>query len=450
MISQLKKLRSKRPKTNGYFEFLPGHLALQQSPPSPFARITAITLSLGLLLTLLWTYWGKLDIQATANGRLLVPGRSQVIQSYEQSRVAQIHIADGERVEKGMPLLTLDTLGVSQDIERLRHQIRYQTHEFLKYQALRGKADLAQHPLYLALAPSAQQEVIDSFDTEKNEFTSVLENLRAEMQVNLASQSSLEVDIRGLKQLVSNITQRLDAQKKLKQQRLIGQVQYLEQEKELLESERALAQQTSQQHVLQKQYLNLEERLKALRAQKAREWQDKSQQAHLQLSALQHELDKVREHEGLQVVRSPVTGTVQQLSVHTLGAVLQPAQNLMIIVPDDSVQVAEVKILNKDIGFIYAGQPVTLKIDAFPYTRYGTLSATLVHVSRDSTMDEQLGLVFPAQVQLLNHTIEVDGASVALLPGMSVVAEIKTDQRRIIDYLLSPIREYQAEALREK
>ncbi|AVT67882.1 hypothetical protein B5S57_12070 [Vibrio anguillarum] len=104
----------------------------------------------------------------------------------------------------------------------------------------------------------------------------------------------------------------------------------------------------------------------------------------------------------------------------------------------------------KFIGFIYAGQPVTLKIDAFPYTRYGTLSATLVHVSRDSTMDEQLGLVFPAQVQLLNHTIEVDGASVALLPGMSVVAEIKTDQRRIIDYLLSPIREYQAEALREK
>ncbi|MEZ9729605.1 HlyD family efflux transporter periplasmic adaptor subunit, partial [Vibrio splendidus] len=73
----------------------------------------------------------------------------------------------------------------------------------------------------------------------------------------------------------------------------------------------------------------------------------------------------VREREQLEIIRSPVDGTVQQLSIYTLGAVLQPAQNLMIIVPENAVQQAEIQILNKDVGFVYPGQPVTVKVDAF-------------------------------------------------------------------------------------
>ncbi|MFA0411468.1 HlyD family type I secretion periplasmic adaptor subunit, partial [Vibrio splendidus] len=158
----------------------------------------------------------------------------------------------------------------------------------------------------------------------------------------------------------------------------------------------------------------------------------------------------VREREQLEIIRSPVDGTVQQLSIYTLGAVLQPAQNLMIIVPENAVQQAEIQILNKDVGFVYPGQPVTVKVDAFPYTRYGTIEAELLSISRDSTTDERLGLIFPAQVKLKNNNILINGKSIELTPGMSVVAEIKTDKRRVIDYLLSPIREYQAESLRER
>ncbi|MEZ9745911.1 HlyD family type I secretion periplasmic adaptor subunit, partial [Vibrio splendidus] len=79
-----------------------------------------------------------------------------------------------------------------------------------------------------------------------------------------------------------------------------------------------------------------------------------------------------------------------------------------------------------------------------------TIEAELLSISRDSTTDERLGLVFPAQVKLINNNILINGESVELTPGMSVVAEIKTDKRRVIDYILSPIREYQAESLRER
>ncbi|MDE1333246.1 MULTISPECIES: HlyD family type I secretion periplasmic adaptor subunit [Vibrio] len=436
--------------TENHYEFLPAHLALSQRPPSPFARITAITLSLGVLAVLLWAYWGKLDVQATATGRFVVSGRSQVIQSYEQSRVLIIHVRDGQRVKKGAPLLTLDTLGVNQDITRLITQSEFQTNELIRYRALINNKQLSQDPMFTVLPQEQQTLINENYLSEKREFESTIASINAEMQVNKTSQAARQSDINALTLLTENISQRLAARKTLNTIKVIGHVEYLEQEKELLEVQRQVSQQRAELEVLKSQYHSLEERFTGFKAQKQREWFEKRKQAKLQLVALDQELSKFREREQLEIIRSPVDGTVQQLSIYTLGAVLQPAQNLMIIVPENAVQQAEVQILNKDVGFVYPGQSVTVKVDAFPYTRYGTIEAELLSISRDSTTDERLGLVFPAQVQLKQNNILIDGQRVELTPGMSVVAEIKTDKRRIIDYLLSPIREYQAEALRER
>ncbi|CDL79442.1 HlyD family type I secretion periplasmic adaptor subunit [Xenorhabdus cabanillasii] len=433
-----------------HYDFLPTHLALSQRPPSPFARYTAIILSIGVLAALLWAYLGKLDVQATATGRLIVSGRSQMIQAYEQSRLITIHVTNGQHVEKGAELLTLNTLGVNQDIARLLEQREYFTEEKIRYQALLDKHNPESSPLFQQQPISVQQKILTHYSHEKQEFDAVITSTYAEMNVNLSSQKAKESDIKALTNLRQNISQRLQARKTLSQQKVISRMEYLEQEKELLETERLLTQQRSELNVQMTQYKSLEERLKSLNAQKEREWFEKRKQAEIQLAVLKQELSKMKEREELSVVRSPVTGTVQQLSVHTFGAVLQPAQNLMVIVPDDHVQLAEIQILNKDIGFVRPGQSVTVKVDAFPYTRYGTIEGKLLSISRDSTIDERLGLVFPAQISLKQNNIIVDGKPVELTAGMSIVADIKTDQRRVIDYLLSPIQEYQSEALREK
>lgn len=122
----------------------------------------------------------------------------------------------------------------------------------------------------------------------------------------------------------------------------------------------------------------------------------------------------------------------------------------MVIVPNNHVQLAEIKILNKDIGFIHEGLKAEVKVDAFPYTRYGTIDGEVLSISRDSTQDENLGLVFLGQIGLNKKQLLVDGEQIELTPGLSIVAEIKTDKRRIIDYLLSPINEYTSNAMREK
>ncbi|OTA18703.1 RTX toxin transporter RtxD [Xenorhabdus beddingii] len=442
----IKRLRTPTP----HYDFLPTHLALSQRPPSPFARYTAITLSVGVLVTLLWACLGKLDVQATATGRLIASGRSQIIQAYEQSRLMAIHIANGQHVEKGAPLLTLNTLGVNQDIARLLKQREYSVEEEIRYQALLLKHDPKSLLLFQQQSKEKQEKILTHYYHEKQEFDSVITNIYAEMEVNLSSQKARNSDIRSLTHLRENISQRLQARKTLSQKQVISKVEYLEQERELLEAERLISQQKSDLGILVTQYKSLEERLKGVKVQKEREWFEKRKQAEMQLSVLKQEISKMQEREALEVVRSPVAGTVQQLSVHTLGAVLQPAQNLMVIVPDDHIQLAEIQILNKDAGFVRPGQHVTVKVDAFPYTRYGTIEGELLSVSRDSTTDERLGLVFPAQISLRQNNIMVDGKPVEITAGMSIVAEIKMDQRRVIDYLISPIREYQSEALREK
>ncbi|MGL5130007.1 MAG: HlyD family type I secretion periplasmic adaptor subunit [Aeromonas popoffii] len=448
----LSRLRQPGParQQETHYGFLPAHLALAETPPSPFARITALTLSAGVLLTLLWACWGQLDIQATASGRLLVFGRSQIIQSYEQARVLTIHVEDGQAVAANAPLLTLNTLGVSQDLSRLREQQAFQYQTLIRYQALYGNQAVTQHPDYTKLTLAQQQALAENHQSELHEYRSTLNNLRAELGVNQANQAARRGDMASLTTLLANIRPRLQARRTLSQSQAISRVEYLEQEKELLETQRQLAQQQAELEVLQSQQQSLQERLAGFKAQKQREWIEKRQQAQLQLTAIEQELAKLSEREHLEVIRAPVAGTVQQLAIHTQGAVVQPAQQLLVIVPNEGVQYAEVKILNKDIGFVHQGQTVSIKVDAFPYTRYGTIDGELVSVSRDATTDEQLGLVFPARVKLSRGEMQIDNQPVRLTPGMSVVAEVKTDRRRVIDYLLSPVREYQAEALRER
>jgi hemolysin D len=147
---------------------------------------------------------------------------------------------------------------------------------------------------------------------------------------------------------------------------------------------------------------------------------------------------------------APATGVVQQLQVHTVGAVLRPADSLLVIVPDGSALVVDAMVLNRDAGFVREGQPVRVKLEAFPFTRYGVVDGRLTFMSRDAVQDEHQGLVFPARVELRQFSIRVDGRVTPLTAGLAATAEIKTGRRRIIEFLLSPLQRRVEEAGRER
>ena len=157
---------------------------------------------------------------------------------------------------------------------------------------------------------------------------------------------------------------------------------------------------------------------------------------------------ETRQHQ--QTLTAPVDGVVQQLAVHTIGGVVTPAQALMVITPSDYQAEIEAQLDNRDVGFVRVGQHVEVKVDTFPFTRYGTIPGTVSFVSSDAVQDEKRGLVFQARVKLDKPVIRVDEREVSLTPGMAVTAEIATARRRIIEFFLDPIRRTTGEALIER
>lgn len=445
------RMRVKAPKrTCDEYDFQPGYLEIVERPAAPWVKRTAASITLLLVIALFWAIAGKLDIQANASGPLIVSSRSKVIQSLEVGEITAIHVRDGQKVKSGDVLISLNPIGVDAEKKEVEEQLNSLRLEKARLQAL-----LSNDPLHNWVIPEGvpsikAAEAHEHLVSEWNEVVANLKDIDSEIQVNQSNQQARHSDISALNKLAANIRQRLKAYQTLVDRKVVPTVEFMTQEKERLDVERSLTQQHAELAVLKAQFQRLKEQRETFLAKARREYHDKLSDARINVVSLEQRLIRMDEKQRLQTLRAPVNGVVQQLAVHTLGGVVQTAQQLMVIVPEDVGLEAEVLVLNKDVGFVRAGQEVEIKVDSFPYTRYGTLSGTVVHVSRDAVKDEQQGLVFPARIQMERASIIVDGHKTPLQAGMSVVAEIRTGKRRVIDYLLSPLQQYQSEAMKER
>lgn len=439
-----------RPETAENYEFHPGYLEITERPPAPWAKRMALGLAMTFLLGLLWAIFGQLDIQAEATGQLLITSHSKVIQPLEIAEVTAIHVHDGQRVKTGQTLVSLNLISADAELKDLKTRLHFD-----QLENARLVAQLSDLPMEHFVPPEdASPEEIDltkqHLESVWKEMQARINSLDGELKVNLANQQSCRTDIESLKKLNSNIQVRLQARRVLLASHVVSKVELLEHEKEWLDTERSLAQKQSELSVLLAEYKKTEEQKDDYLTQHRREDYDQLIKTQNEAQQLQQQIIKASDHARQQTLRSPVDGVVQQLAVHTHGGVVQPAQQLMVVVPDKDPQEAEVMLLNKDVGFVRAGQDVEIKIDAFPYTHYGTLHGVVSSVSRDAVKDDKLGLVFPAQIRLKSSSMNIDGKNTQLQAGMSVTANIHTGERRVIDYLLSPLQQYQSEALRER
>ena len=150
------------------------------------------------------------------------------------------------------------------------------------------------------------------------------------------------------------------------------------------------------------------------------------------------------------IAASLVFATVQSLEVHTVGGVVEAAKPLMTVIPARGALEVQAKVLNKDVGFVRAGQEAAVKLEAFSFTRYGAVPGRVRSVSRDAVQDKDLGLVYMVTVTLDRSFVDADGRRYALSPGLAATVDVKTGTRRIVSYLLSPIQTSISQAGRER
>ena len=446
--------------------FLPAALALQETPVHPAPRRAAYALMALFTIALAWACLGQIDIVAVAPGRLIVSERTKLIQPLERSVVQRILVQDGDHVEAGQPLVELDPTSAQADKASLTETRKAAQSEWLRARALQqmlSKQELVAHTHQALDAKKALENdapadwsPADKADTqaqlaaEWSDITARLARLSAEHQRRQAEAATVRAMIAKLEATLPIARQREQDFQALTTQGFMSGHANQDRTRERIELERDLATQQARYQEAQAALREAEQTRSAYLAETRRALSDRQAQADLKRHQTRQELAKATQREHLATLIAPVSGTVQQLALHTEGGVVTEAQALMVIVPDAASVSAEVQLENKDIGFVAPGQDVAIKLETFPFTRYGTVKASVDKVTQDAVNDEKRGAVFPATLKLQQTHIDVDGKPIKLAPGMNVTAEIKTGKRRVIEYLLSPIEKAGRESLRER
>ena len=175
-------------------------------------------------------------------------------------------------------------------------------------------------------------------------------------------------------------------------------------------------------------------------------------EARRRWQAGQQDAIKAAYREDHQVLTAPLAGTVQQLAVHTVGGVVNPAQGLLVVVPQDGGIEVEAQVLNKDVGFLRVGMPATVKLDAFEFTKFGALEGVVQWIGADAVKDERLGSYYPVRIALTDTRlpVAVGGHHPVARIGMAVTADVLIGHRKAYEFFLGPLLKYQKESLRER
>lgn len=428
--------------------FLPAALSLQDTPIHPAPRRLAWALMLLFLIALLWSIFGEVDIVAVAPGRIIVSDRTKVIQPLEASVVRRILVKDGDRVQEGQVLVELDPTLATADKANVEEQLANAISEEQRTTALLDALSAGKPPRIKN--QQFDSSIFAQLQAEWLDINAKLGKLDAEAVRKSAEAETVKQAIAKLEATVPMAKTRESDFKKLVEEGYISSHATQDRTRERVELERDLSTQRARLIESVSALKETEQTKAAYRAETARLLGERNAQAVTKRIQLTAEHSKANQKERLTQLRAPVMGMVQQLAIHTAGGVVTPAQPLMIVVPDSAQVTAEVSIANQDIGFITPGQLAEMKLETFPFTKYGTISAKLDHISADAVVDEKRGAYYPALLITNQSTIQIDGRQLKITPGMNITAEIKTGRRSVIEYLWNPLQKTTQESLRER
>lgn len=462
-------------------EFLPGALEILEAPASPI-RIALIYVLCGLIVTALaWSWFGRLDVYATSTGKFQTSGRTKVVQPLESGKVVAINARDGDVVKEGDVLVELDATAAVADQVVARDGLDNARVEIVRRQAAitaasKDPVDTAPTVAWPASVPqpiSRREEA--ALRSDLSTLAATLANLEAQKREAEAERDKYQASLVPQQAVIDLITEHVGMRDQLFKSGWNSRATLIEMLQQKQTAELALAN-------LQGSLASAKAAIPVLDTQIAKTRQtfvDTNTQTLVDQQRKADELVQVLAKADLNVahttLRAPASGTVQASSVTTVGQVVATGQQVMSVVPQDSPMEIEAYILNSDAGFIKVGQDATIKVDTFPYTRYGTISGTVTRIATDamtgkqaqqqqaspsSAPDGQMSitsaaqqtsdLVFPIIVVPSQTTMMVDGRVRPLTSGMTATVEVKTESRRALDYIMSPLHDILSSSAKER
>ena len=434
------------------YEFLPAAEEIIETPAAPFGAVVIWLTTILLVLALAWAYLGQIDIVAVGNGRVSTEGSVKVVQSASYGVVKRITAQEGQRVHKGDVLVELDKTAAEKELTTATQSLNIARAErdILRRLAMGNGAD---DIINSAGVSDEAKAVLREFTASQLALASAKEQAlkgsiashQRQLQFNQQTKAQLEGEAQKLKDRQAKVKQKLESANAIERIRLQNELDTLEQRittansaatsqgQQVLQSQLTLAQAQSQSQV------SLAETNSSIGGQVIAQEQ--------RIAELENNLAKAKRALEQTTITAPVDGTILALNTRTIGGVVNVAERIAQIVPDNDLLYVDVTLDNQDVGFVRVGQRVVVKVATYPFQRYGYLEGTVENISPDAIQDEKKGLVYKAKVKLSGVNSSKKNR-LKLLSGMSVSAEITTGKRRIIEFFLDPLMTHVDDSLK--
>ncbi|WP_341910722.1 HlyD family type I secretion periplasmic adaptor subunit [Polaromonas sp. YR568] len=440
-------------------DFQPALMRLQDSPPSPLGRRVLWAALIFLTALLIWAIFGRLDIVAVAEGKLVPDTYLKIVQPTDAGVVKEILVKENQSVEAGQVLIRMDTALSESDLKALTADYHN------KRIALRRiDAQLAGTPfLPRADEPSALfAQVLAQYTANRQAYENALAQERTTLEKARHDLTATQEVRKKLVQTLPHYRQQAAAYEKLLGEGFAGKLMHTDKQRELIEKEQDLLAQEAVIASAQGTILQEQKKIEQITADYRRQLQTERVDIASQLEKASQEMAKQEHRNTYLELKAPQDGVVKDLATHTVGTVTSPGTILMTLVPIDENLRAEVWVKNDDIGFIHPTQSVKVKVAAFTFQKYGMVQGQVAQVSADASeqgaADGQQGqakaradrFTYKTMIDLKAQMLETDGAKHRLTPGMQVSAEIHLGTRSVLEYLLSPVTKAFREAARER
>jgi HlyD family secretion protein len=441
-------------------DFAPGLLAIQESPPARLPRAVLYAVSALFLLLLLWATIGKLDIIASAEGRLVPQTYVKIVQPADAGIVQEILVKEGQAVQAGQVLMRMDTQVARADQKTIETELALRS-----LQLRRIDAELAGQPLMRQ--PGDPDDLFRQIDAQYRDHRQSYQDAQGQAQEALKKaqrdfDAGKEV-LNKLQEVTPILKAQADAYADLGKDGYAAQVMVRDKEREYLEKARDLRAQQETVASLAAAVAQASKQASQITSKYRSELQNERVEAEGQYRKLQQEQVKQAHKTGLLELKASQSGIVKDIATHTIGTVVSPGTVVLSLVPEHEPLVAEVMVKNDDVGFVFPQQPVKVKLMAYPFEKYGMLEGEVLHIGPDASDGANPSsvkdpnkepappqLTYKALIALKAQALEAQGESFKLVPGMQVVAEIHQGRRTVLEYLLSPVQKTLHDSGRER
>ncbi len=430
-------------RDNLRYEFLPAAEEIVETPAAPLGQIVVWLVTILLIVALAWSYFGRIDIVAVANGKVSTESSTKIIQPAVSGVITKINVREGQAVKQGDVLIELDKSVAKKDLATVEQSLNVAKTErdILRQIASGNNADGV---IDSASLPDEVKANLRDFakarsnltNAQSQSFSGQIQNQQQLLQFNQQARGQLENNLSNLKKRKAEIEQQLPNANPIEQVNLRSELTNLDQR--IASSESAVIGQNQQVLQSQSALNQLQNQSQTNRAETNNAFYTEIMTAEKRIAEIENNLVRAKQVLAQADLTAPVDGTVLTLATKTVGGVVSTSEKVAEIVPEKVPLYVDATLENQDIGFVKAGQRVVVKVATYPFQRYGYLEGEVETISPDAVTDEKKGLVYKAKIKLTGDTSSKQ-TQLNLLPGMSVSAEITTGKRRIIEFFLDPL-----------